>query len=181
MKQYHLPDFLPYGWDTLSFGTDLKQIEKHANLLNRQVLFSPIFNSFYKIPNLISFKLEVKATQHEMIHNDNEFEPTISEPIFQFNITKIKLKNDDILTDDITNTLLNSIKSFDQYIDGIAQEKVLLWIWKRGKELNLVATRKKEEHLTYIFEITKELSDQLCQDAYKENYTDYYNSIINSI
>lgn len=178
MKQYTLPDMLPYNATELSYGTNYAKMRTHAQLLDRQVLFSELFNNFYKIPELESFQLEVKLVNHILEKNENEFEPTVVDPDFQYSIAKIKTVNSVPVDSNMEQILLNSLSGFDNYLSGRQQEKVLLWIWKRGRESNLVAKRINGENLFYVFEINKELSVQLCKDAYQENYPVYYQQVM---
>lgn len=177
MKQYTLPDFLNNGWETLSFGTALSKMKKHGELLNKQVLFSELFNNFYLIPELESFQLHVKAVDQRVIPNENEFAPIVLEPIYEFNISHVKLKNGES-TDSIDLLLGSSLKAFDNYLNGNEQEAVLLWMWKRGKDTEVLSHRKGGANTNYIFEITQELATQLCKDAYQENYPQFYKEVV---
>lgn len=181
MKQYQLPDMIPYKYEELSYGTSLQAMKSHSYLLNRQVLFGPLFNDFYLIPQLQSFQLEVKLIHTDIEKNENEFEPQSVEPTFSFSIKKINTLNQEPVNVEMEQILNKSINSFDNYLSGKEQEKVLLWIWKRGKESNLVAKRNNGENLTYTFEINKELSVQLCKDAYQENYPIYYQKVLDEL
>lgn len=181
MKHYTLPEMLPYDTQELSYGTNYAKMRTHAQLLDRQVLFSQLFNNFYKIPELESFQLEVKLVNHILEKNENEFEPTVVDPDFKYSIAKIKTLNSTPVDQNMEKILLNSLSGFDNYLSGRQQEKVLLWIWKRGRESNLVAKRINGENLSYVFEINKELSVQLCQDAYQENYPVYYQQVMQTL
>lgn len=181
MKQYSLPDMLPYQYEELSYGTSVQAMKNQAYLLDRQVLFGPLFNDFYLLPELKSFQLEVKLIHNDIEKNENEFEPQSVDPTFSFSINKIITVNEEPVTPEMQSILTQSFNSFDNYLSGKAQEKVLLWIWKRGKESNLVAKRNNGENLTYTFEINKDLSVQLCKDAYQENYPVYYQKVLEQL
>lgn len=181
MKHYTLPDMLPYDVKELSYGTNYAKMRNHAQLLDRQVLFAELFNNFYKIPELKSFQLEVKLMNHILEKNENEFEPTVIDPDFQYTIVKIKTIDNNHVNYEIEKILLESLSGFDNYLSGRQQEKVLLWIWKRARESNLVAKRINGENLTYVFEIDKDLSVKLCQDAYQENFPVYYQQVMDTI
>lgn len=185
MSNYHLPDFLPYCWKELNYGTKVHKFNKHAELLDRQVLFSELFTIFFRLPELSSFYLEVETINHKPVVHENEFIKFFEEPIYTFKISNIIIN--DIAEQNITNLentkkiLETSISSFENYLNCKEQEKVLSWLWKRGKEANLASVKENKLNFTYIFQINKELSVQLCEDAYKENYAQFQHQVLESI
>jgi hypothetical protein len=174
MKQFVLPDYISYDKPSLNYATSLIDMQKHATSLNQQILFSEIFKTFIYLPDLISFQLQIDTLDYKFQSTENEFAPSIKEPLFSFNFNNIFFKNN-ILPSNIEQVFNNSIENFRTFLNGIEQEKVLLWIWKRGKEENKIATRASHPKHTYIFEFNKEFSILLCKDAYKENYNNFYN------
>lgn len=165
-QTFHLPKFLKHDWEQLSYGSVVFQVEQHALTLDKQVFCSEILQLFHKYPTLISFNFSAIETKRFERPNDNEYEPPIFEPVYQFSIDNIVWQNDRQ-----GEASMIDLPSFENYVSNHSQFKIVYWLLKTAKENDCLC---KFNGNKFHFVINKSFVNILAKQAYGENYNHFF-------
>lgn len=165
-QNFYLPKFLKHNWEQLSYGSVVFQVEQHALQLDKQVFCSEILQLFHNYPELISFNFIAKEIGKVAKHNDNEYEPLILEPSYEFSIHKTIWTNNKEY-----DNLLFTLSSFENYVSSHSQFKIVYWLLKTAKEANLFCQFNGQR---FEFLIDKSFIQMLSQDAYGEHFSQFF-------
>lgn len=169
-QTFHLPKFLKNDWKQLSYGTVTYEFEKQALNLDKQVFCSEVLQLFEQHKGLISFEFLVKKIGEIERPNDNDYEPAILEPIYQFSFQRI------IWEDKAhENNSLITLPTFENYISNHSQYKIIYWLLKNAKELSLPCNFSDSE---FQFVIDRPFIQILSQQAYGEHYSQFFYQVL---